>query len=158
MDAQLEIISACQTRSFNYKLDTNLWPVWHHHPEFDILLVLKNTGHYINGDYIGELKPGTLILTGPDLPHALHALERDENDPEKPALAVIQFSKHSMGSDLFDRAETAHIGDFLNKASRSFEFFGATRDKAESMILAMEKKWLQDLFNLLQWVTRFLVR
>ena len=42
------------------------------HPEIDVLLVLKNTGHYINGDYIGDMKPGTLILTGPNLPHALH--------------------------------------------------------------------------------------
>ena len=44
-----------------------------------------------------------------------------------------------MGADLFNRAETAHIGEFLSEASRSFEIIGASRDKAASMILAMDE-------------------
>ncbi|WDE95697.1 AraC family transcriptional regulator [Lentisphaera profundi] len=143
MEAQLEIISNCQTRSFNYKEDTNIWPVWHHHPEYDILLIRKNTGHYINGDYIGELKPGTLLIMGPNLPHAFHAVEVDENDPTKPAMSVIQFSEESMGKGLFDKPETMHIGEFLKEAERSFEFSGKTRDEVHELILAMEE--LNDL-------------
>lgn len=140
MEAQLEILSDLQTRSFIYKLDTNLWPVWHHHPEYDILLNLKHTGHYINGDYIGELKPGTLVITGPNHPHAFHAsdTELDEYNPDKPAMAVIQFSKESMGSALFDRHETMHISEFLNDSSRSFEFTGKTRDQIHKLIIDME--------------------
>ena len=76
MDAQLEIISNCQNSSFNYKFDTNLWTVWHFHPEIDILLNLKNSGHYMCGDYLGDLKPGTLLMIGPDISHGLKLMNQ----------------------------------------------------------------------------------
>ena len=138
MEAQLEIISTCQTRSFNYKVDTDMWPVWHHHPEYDILLTLKNCGQYINGDYIGTLEPGTLVITGPNLPHAFHPSEQDENDPENPAMIVLQFSETSIGTELLSKPEMSHIEQFLKDASRSFEFSGKTRDCAEEILHNMK--------------------
>ena len=42
---------------------------WHFHPEYEIHHVVATTGHYFVGDFIGEFKPGNLVLTGPNLPH-----------------------------------------------------------------------------------------
>ncbi|NQZ60100.1 MAG: helix-turn-helix transcriptional regulator [Lentisphaeraceae bacterium] len=139
MEAKLEIISTCQMRSFSYKMDTDMWPVWHFHPEFDILLILKNTGQYLNGDYIGDLKPGTLVMMGPNIPHAFHPTEADDNDPENPSTAVIQFSEISLGREFLQKPEMSHIAQFLADASRSFEFFGETRVQAEKIILDMKE-------------------
>jgi hypothetical protein len=77
---QLEYIPTSGRRSFVFKIDRDVWPVYHFHPELDLLLVLKNTGTYISGDFIGRMEPGSLFLNGPNVPHALHPAEADEAD------------------------------------------------------------------------------
>ena len=113
MDAQLEIISNCQNSSFNYKFDTNLWTVWHFHPEIDILLNLKNSGHYMCGDYLGDLKPGTLLMIGPDISHGLKTDEPEDDDPNNPALIALQFSIKSLGEELLHKAEMSSIRNYF---------------------------------------------
>ncbi|MDA0350460.1 MAG: AraC family transcriptional regulator [Verrucomicrobia bacterium] len=135
-DAQREIISQ-EAQLFSFKTDTDIWTTWHYHPEIDILLTLKNTGYHITGDFMGDIKPGTLILNGSNVPHAFHPNEPPEGDPDKPAMLVIQFSVASLGKDLLSKLEMDRIRNFLESTGRSFEFFGPTRDRAEEMMLAM---------------------
>ena len=75
---KLEYVPTGESRALIYKIDRDLWPVYHYHPEIDIILILKNHGEFISGDYIGRMEPGTLIMNGPNIPHALHAVEEDE--------------------------------------------------------------------------------
>ncbi len=42
---------------------------WHFHPEYELHLVVATSGRYFVGDFIGEFRPGNLVLTGPNLPH-----------------------------------------------------------------------------------------
>ena len=42
---------------------------WHHHEEYELHLLTETSGKFFVGDYIGEFKPGNLVLTGPNLPH-----------------------------------------------------------------------------------------
>lgn len=150
-----EFVPTGPSRSFIYKIDRDIWPVYHFHPEIDILLVLKNHGEYISGDRIGRLEPGTLIMNGPNIPHALHPRETDEEDWSRPSLVVLQFSAESLGEELLARAEMNAVRQFLEEASRGFEFFGKTRRDAESILLEMEK---QDEFERLLSVWRLLQR
>jgi AraC-like DNA-binding protein len=139
MDPQLEIISNCQNQSFNYKFDVNLWTVWHFHPEMDILLNLKNNGHFICGDYLGELKPGTLIMIGPDVSHGLQTNDPEDNNPDDPALIALQFSQKSLGEEIFQKTEMSATRKLFIDASRCIEFLGETRDKAEKMLWNMKE-------------------
>lgn len=41
----------------------------HFHPEYELHLIVHTTGMYFVGDFIGNFKPGNLVLTGPNLPH-----------------------------------------------------------------------------------------
>ncbi len=42
---------------------------WHHHNEFELHLVRSTSGKMFVGDYIGNFRPGNLVLVAPNLPH-----------------------------------------------------------------------------------------
>jgi AraC-like DNA-binding protein len=138
--SQIELVNSTKDRDaqlFSFKADNDMWTTWHYHPEIDILLTLKNTGYHITGDYMGDIKPGTLILNGSNVPHAFHPNELPEGDSDKPAMLVIQFSEKSLGKELLSKLEMDRIRNFLESTSQSFEFFGMTRDRVEEMMQAM---------------------
>ena len=138
-EAQREIISQ-EEQLFSFKADTDMWTTWHYHPEIDILLTIKNTGYHITGDFMGDLKPGTLLLNGSNVPHAFHPNEMPEGDPSKPAMLVLQFSVASLGKEFLGKMEMDRIRNFLDTTGRSFEFFGDTRDRVEQMMWQMMKQ------------------
>lgn len=138
--AQREIITACEGQLFSFKADTDMWTTWHYHPEIDLLLTLKNTGYHITGDYIGDIKPGTLILNGSNVPHAFHPNEADEGDSGRPAMLVIQFSEDSLGADFLSKMEMARVRNFLDTTGSSFEFFGETRDRVDALMREMQEQ------------------
>ncbi|MBK1877624.1 AraC family transcriptional regulator [Pelagicoccus mobilis] len=140
IEAQREIITACETQLFSFKADTDMWSTWHYHPEIDILLILKNTGHHITGDCIGEIMPGTLILNGANVPHAFQPSEAPDGDPENPAMLVIQFSEESLGSEFLSKPEMEQIRAFLESTRRSIEFSGKARERVEEMMKLMPQQ------------------
>jgi AraC-like DNA-binding protein len=42
---------------------------WHFHKEYELHLIVASSGKVFVGDYIGNFNPGSLFLTGPNLPH-----------------------------------------------------------------------------------------
>ncbi len=138
---QLEVIPTGPSQALVFKIDQDIWPVYHYHPEYDILLSLKDhAGEFLSGDHIGRLGRGTLIMNGPNIPHALHSGWPDEGDPLRPSLAVIQFSRESLGTDLLRKQEMQPVREFLDAADRGFEFHGESARRAAGLILEMERQ------------------
>ena len=135
--AQREFIPATEGRLFSFKVDTDMWTPWHYHPEIDVLLVLKNMGHHITGDYMGDIEPGTLIVNGSNVPHAFHPDEAAEGDPARPAMLVVQFSEETLGRELLGKLEMERIRNFIKSTSRSFEVKGSTRETVDVVMRAM---------------------
>ena len=136
-DAQRELIPVGEDQLISFKADTDMWTPWHYHPEIDILLVLKNTGHHITGDFIGDIRPGTLLVNGSNVPHAFHPHEPAEGDPENPAMLVLQFSPTTLSNAFLSGMEMERIRNFVAGTDRSFEIVGETRATAEKLIRAM---------------------
>jgi AraC-like DNA-binding protein len=42
---------------------------WHSHPDYELHLILKTRGMTLIGDFVGDFKPGSLYLVGPNVPH-----------------------------------------------------------------------------------------
>jgi AraC-like DNA-binding protein len=138
---QFELIPSTEDRAFVYKIDRDIWPVYHYHPEFDILLSLKDhAGQFISGDHIGRLERGTLFMNGSNIPHGLHSGRPDEKDWDRPSLAVIQFSRKTLGPDFLAKSEFAIVRQFLDDARHGFEFHGETREIAWNLMLEMREK------------------
>ena len=155
--ARLEIIPNSGLKAVNFKIDRDLWEVFHYHPEFDILLSLKDhQGQFVCGDHIGTLERGTLIINGSYIPHAMRSGRPHDNDWAKPSLAVIHFSKEIVGDDFLSHMELKSIGDFLKAAKYGFQFHGKTRSKASKLILEMrDQSQLERFTQLLQLLELF---
>ncbi|MDF1859486.1 MAG: AraC family transcriptional regulator [Verrucomicrobiales bacterium] len=137
---QLEFIPTGATQALIFKIDRDIWPVYHYHPEYDILLSLKNhAGEFISGDHIGQLREGTLFMNGPNIPHAVHSGIPDEKDWSRPSLAVVQFSRESLGEDMLRKSEMTSVREFLDEAGFGFEFHGNAATEAAELILEMEQ-------------------
>ncbi len=144
---QLEYIPTGPSQALVFKIDRDLWPVYHYHPEFDILLSLKDhAGQFISGDHIGTLRKGTLIMNGPNIPHALHSGLPNDEDWTKPSLAVVQFSSESLGAELLEKTEMQTLREFLREARFGFEFHGSTAREAADLIMEMADQTGLDRF------------
>ncbi len=136
---QFEFIPNNESRALVFKIDRDIWPVYHYHPEFDILYSLKDhAGEFISGDHIGQLEKGTLFMNGPNIPHGLQSGRLDENDWKRPSLAVVQFSEGSLGREMLQKTDLESIRNFLAEAKFGFQFHGACAEEAGRMILQME--------------------
>ena len=76
-------------------------------------------------------------MNGPNIPHALHSSQPDDEDWERFSIAVIQFSRESLGIELLQKNELQTVREFLEEARYGFEFHGETRNKAKRLMLEM---------------------
>ena len=103
---------------------------WHQHEEYELHLITETSGRMFVGDYIGEFAPGTLVLTGPNLPHNWISINMPEegvasrdfclqfaDEPFRKASELIPELKQAL--PLLDRArngiEFSGISDFAHQ-------------------------------------------
>ena len=99
---------------------------WHYHPEYELHLILETSGQMMIGDYIGRFEPGTLILTGPNLPHNWVS-ELGPNERVAQRDMLIQFTLEfgeAIGNTF---AEFKSVRTMLNDSVFGIAFTGAAR-------------------------------
>ncbi len=100
---------------------------WHFHPEFQITLVLQGHGYRLVGDKIAPLRPGDLVLVGPNLPHVWHQdRPRTRSDPGVHAI-VVRFGETFAGRDFLALPEMAAVCRLFERAARGLAVTGRTR-------------------------------
>ena len=100
------------------------WPTelcrWHSHKEYELHLIVDTYGKAFVGDYIGDFVPGSLYLTGPDLPHNWITDDYTRPEPVDTRDMLVQFSQESI--------------DYLSKAFPEFKEMGSMWELAKSGI------------------------
>ncbi len=102
--------------------------VWHHHPELELVVVLKSRGTRFIGDSIAPFREGEVVLIGQDLPHMwLNNQEYFEKNTNLQAEAIaIHFKENFAGLDFLQMPEIKAIARLLKKATLGIHFLGDT--------------------------------
>jgi AraC-like DNA-binding protein len=97
---------------------------WHFHPEFQITLAVRSSGHRVVGDNIAPLTDGDVVLLGSNLPHVWH---QDESCGRQVHAIIVRFDPQALGMDFFRLPEMDPIRRLLERASRGLVVRGKTR-------------------------------
>ena len=128
MRPQFEVVDR-SNRSIRYL--EHGWPTdlcrWHAHEEYELHLIVETRGKAFVGNFIGTFEPGSLFLTGPNLPHNWVT---DSVSTEKIEIRdmLVQFSQKSFEKLAEGFPEFGGIRKMLDLAASGilFEGFNAT--------------------------------
>ncbi len=110
------------------------WPTdlcrWHAHEEYELHLIVTTRGKVFVGDYIGTFEPGSLFLTGPQLPHNW-TTSKSEFDPVTVRDMLIQFTHSGLVQACAAYPEFQELNHMIEASNHGIEFLGF--DSAEAM-------------------------
>lgn len=124
IEPEIEMVDR-STRSIRYL--EHGWPThlcrWHAHEEYELHLITETRGKAFVGDYIGDFGPGTLYLTGPNLPHNW-VTDDVWPEPVETRDMLVQFSEKSVDNLAAGFPEFSEVRNMLNLAQSGIEFEG----------------------------------
>lgn len=104
------------------------WPTelcrWHSHKEYELHLITETRGKAFVGDYIGEFKPGSLFLTGPNVPHNWVTDEVATPEPIEIRDMLVQFSQESIDQLTAAFVEFKEMSQMWELSKSGIEFIG----------------------------------
>jgi len=133
--ADRELILCSPNESFRWNMHGYPHPLakWHHHPELEIHLIQSTSGHMMIGDHVGRFSPGSLVMTGPNLPHNFVS----DNTPELSVPdrdVVSQFTKEFCGQLCSSFPEMAKVDELFSDSELGLEFTGKTRSEGARIL------------------------
>ncbi|MDR8390626.1 AraC family transcriptional regulator [Aliifodinibius sp. S!AR15-10] len=114
----------------------------HHHPEFQLILILEGTGDLYLEDSITSFGPGDLFLVGSNQNHLFKSDPEYFKDdcPKKSRSISIFFDDRSLGEKFFDLSEMSTIRYLLKRASRGLHFSSKTSETIEPRLSGLINK------------------
>ncbi len=104
------------------------WPTelcrWHSHVEYELHLIVATRGKAFVGDYIGEFRPGSLFLTGPNLPHNWITDNAETSSPIELRDMMVQFNHENVIKLLAAFSEFQEMNTMFELAKSGIEFVG----------------------------------
>ena len=102
------------------------WPTdlcrWHSHEEYELHLMVATQGKAFVGDYIGEFRPGSLFLCGPNLPHNWVTDEICASKPVDVRDMLFQFNQDSIDNLKHGFPEFRELDQLLERSKGGIEF------------------------------------
>ena len=143
-------------KSFIVHYEKDPFTPWHHHPEYELVLIVKGKGRRMVGDHVARFSKNDLIFIGPYLPHQWMC-DCDEDDqtigPCDEAF-VIQFAYDFLGGKFFEIPENRSLKRFLIESTRGYEILGKSKSKIISILHEMfdmdDVKRLYALFSIFE--------
>lgn len=125
----------------------NKAPLWHYHPEIEIVYVNGGTGKRQIGSHMSYYRNGDLMLIGSNLPHCGFTDSLTGNKSE----TIIQMLPDFLGSSFFKIPEMHGVARLLEQAKKGIVFHGDTKRRIGARI---ESLGLLDPFDRLVGILR----
>lgn len=116
-------------RSFIVYHERDTFSPWHHHPEYELVLITKGKGKRMVGDHIDRFEENDLVFLGSQTPHEW-LCDKDYfsgTDDFTGEGIVVQFTYDFLGESFFEISENASLKNFLLHSSPGFKIFGETK-------------------------------
>ncbi len=125
---KLHLLDRASHTDGSFTVNHNNYPhflkIWHYHPEYELVLILKSSGTLFIGDSIEKFNIGDLVLIGKNLPHMWLNDEiyfDDSSDLEAEAIA-IHFGESFLGEHFFQAPEMKLISKLFERAKFGVSF------------------------------------
>jgi AraC-like DNA-binding protein len=120
---------------------------WHHHIEFEIILLTEGKGLSFIGNYIGKFNPGDIFFIAKNIPHTFQKF-----DAETIANAVvIQFKEDFFGQEFMSFPETKELKHLYELSKQGLKIKGESKAILTQIIQQLEfKKGLERIVDLLK--------
>lgn len=105
-------------------------PVWHYHPEIELVYIRRGNGKRHIGNHISYYTEGDLILIGPNVPHYGFTDRLTQRNTE----IVLQFRKDFLGLGAGEISEFRRIFELLRRAEQGISFNGRIRHKVGEIL------------------------
>ncbi|MEO1257981.1 MAG: AraC family transcriptional regulator [Bacteroidota bacterium] len=123
----LEKVTPAFGASFNYQHydgpTQNTQPIWHFHPELELVYVNGGNGKRHIGNHISYFNDGDLIFIGSNLPHFGFTDRLTANRKQ----TVVQMQEGFLGSGFFNIPEMASVQQLLERSKQGLAFHGRTK-------------------------------
>ncbi|MEQ9462006.1 MAG: AraC family transcriptional regulator [Phycisphaeraceae bacterium] len=132
MEPLLEHLTITPQSSFRLytRVDEEFAFEWHHHPEYELTLIVEGHGRRFAGDAITGYQPGDLVLLGPYLPHTWHS---DETSRDNTAI-VIHFTPEWLKAATASWPEMQVLHRMLRSATHGLSFQGDHAEQASGFL------------------------
>lgn len=100
--------------------DKHFYPMWHFHPQYEIMLIENSTGSRYAGDNISLFDKGEITLLGPGIPHLFrnHPEYYQKGSRRRAKATVIYFSQDFAENPLMNVQEFSKIKELLQLSHR----------------------------------------
>jgi AraC-like DNA-binding protein len=137
-DADLELILCSPNESFRWNMHSYPHPLakWHHHPELEIHLIQSTDGRMMIGDQVCRFSPGTMVMTGPNLPHNFVS----DTTPDLPVPdrdVLVQFAPEFSRQLSSNFPELAKVDELFTDSEFGLVFSGRTRSEGARLLKAI---------------------
>lgn len=109
---------------------------YHHHLEYELMVIKKGNGTAFIGDYIGEYQVGDTYLIGNNIPHWF----RKKNNNMIGASMVVQFREDFLGKDFLDIPEMSNIKNLLTNSSKGIQLQGVLKKRIGRKLYQLESQ------------------
>jgi len=96
---------------------------WHQHKEYELHLITASSGRFFVGDYIGEFRPGNLVLIGPNLPHNWVSRDLPKEGIQSRDFS-LQFADEPFRNSCRYIPELQQALPLLDRSKHGIEFYG----------------------------------
>ncbi len=136
MVAELETINFDEKSGFRASWLDERGALWHFHPEFELVLILKSNGTRIIGDNVELFDHYDMTLVAGNVPHSWNHYRHDGKLPEKYGI-ICHFSYEALGESFLGQHEMTSFRLLLKDAERGIAFSEDDARQAEPFLEKM---------------------